>query len=207
MASRTTPSLLALAMMAALLGACATPIDPGYLALLEAPSVDGVQPPSSNTLGPSDKINIRVYNEDLGGEFVISPDGTVSFPYLGKVTVSGLTCSGVEDELMRGLAQGYLREPSVSCSVVERNSKKVSVFGEVKQPGNFLYEDRMSIIQAVTSAGGFTDRAAPDDTTLVRVVQGEKVHVRVPFDAILKGRVESLVLMPGDVIFVPKSLY
>lgn len=189
--------------------ACSTPVDPNYLKLLERPGDVGLNEatPSANTLGASDKLAIRVYEEDLGGEFVISPDGTINFPLVGKLTVNGLTCSEVEDTLATRLKEGYLRDPSVSCSVIEFNSKKVSVFGEVKSPGNFRYEDQMSVVEAVTSAGGFTERASPNQTTLVRVVQGEKVRVRVPMGAIVEGQVENLLLQPGDIIFVPERFY
>lgn len=189
--------------------ACTTPVDPNYLKLLERPGDAGLDEvaPSANTLGASDKLAIRVYEEELGGEFVISPDGTINFPLVGKLTVNGLTCSEVEDTLTTRLREGYLRDPSVSCSVIEFNSKKVSVFGEVKRPGNFRYEDRMSVVEAVTSAGGFTERASPNQTTLVRVVQGEKVRVRVPMGAIVEGQVENLLLQPGDIIFVPERFY
>ncbi len=188
---------------------CSTTIDPNYLRLLQSESqapLDDV--PSANTLGPSDKITISVYNEEsLQGDYVISPDGTISFPLVGKLSLNGMTCSQVEDTIAQKLRDGYIRRPSVSCSVTEFNSKKVSVFGEVKAPGNFRFEDRMSIVQAVTSAGGFTERASPSNTTLVRVVQGKKVKVRVPMESIIEGEVENLQLQPGDIIFVPTSIY
>ncbi len=187
------------------LSGCKTPVDPIYLKLLDSLAE---QPPSANTLGASDKLSIRVYQEEgIGGEFVISPDGTISFPMVGKVDLEGLTCSAVEDELERRLKEGYLRAPSVTCSVLEYNSKKIFVFGEVNKPGNFRFEDQMSVVQAVTSAGGFTDRASPNDMTLVRVVQGEKVRARVPMGAIIEGQVENLPLVPGDILFVPTTLY
>ena len=184
---------------------CATTVDPNYFKLLEPTSQEA--PPSANTIGPTDKVSIRVYREEeLGGEFVISPDGTISFPLVGKLSVAGATCSEIEDQLEERLGDNFLKEPSVSCSVIEFNSKKVSVFGEVHKPGNFSYEDRMSVVQAITSAGGFKDTASKNNTTLVRVMQGKKVRVRVPVSAIVEGEIENLALMPGDIIFVPRAL-
>jgi len=188
----------------ALLG-CSTSVDPNYMRLLEP---TGDAPPSANTLGSGDRIGIRVYGEeDLDGEFVISPSGTINFPLTGKLQVNGMTCSGVEDELTQALREDYVRRPSVSCSVLEFNSKKIYVFGEVKRPGTFRFDDNMTVVQAVTLAGGFSERASENNMTVVREIDGRKVRVRVPVDAIIEGQVENLQLMPGDILFVPESLY
>lgn len=183
---------------------CATPVDPNYSRLLLQ---SDVSPPSADTLGLGDKLSVRVYHEDLGGKFVVSPAGTINFPMVGKVVVDGLTCSEVEDKLTSALKNGFLRNPSVSCSVSEVNSKKIYVFGEVKKPGTFLFDDNMSVIQAVTLAGGFSSLASPNNTTVVRLVDGEKVQARIPMDAIIEGDVSNLQLLPGDILFVPQSLF
>lgn len=188
------------------LTACTTPIDPGYERLLTEAPVEGAL--VANTLGVGDKIILRVYGEPtLGGEYVVPPEGTISFPLLGKIEVDGLTCAGLEDRISAELQAGYLKQPSVSCSVVEYNSKKVFVFGEVKTPGNLRYVDDMSVVQAIAQSGGFSERAAPNETTLVRVVQGQKVKVRVPVAAIMAGEVENLPLKPGDILVVPDTIY
>jgi protein involved in polysaccharide export with SLBB domain len=195
----------ALALAAALAaGACAKPVDPNYLALLHDPS----EAPSANLLGAGDKLALRVYNEEhLGGEFVVAPEGSISVPLIGKVEVTGLTCARLEDLLVHKLQEGYLQKPSVTCSVLEYNSKKVFVFGEVNKPGNFRFVEEMSVVQAISEAGGLSERASADNTTLVRVVQGEKVKVRVPVEAIMAGEVENLPLLPGDILVIPETIY
>jgi polysaccharide export outer membrane protein len=65
----------------------------------------------------------------------------------------------------------------------------------------------MSVVQAIAQSGGFSERAAPNETTLVRVVQGQKVKVRVPVAAIMAGEVENLPLKPGDILVVPDTIY
>ncbi len=201
---RAVSALLASLCCALLLGACATPLDPKYTALLEGPS----EAPSASTLGGGDKIALRVYGEEeLGGEFVVAPEGTISFPLVGKVKVHGMTCAHVEDALVEKLQNGFLQKPSVTCSVLEYNSKKIFVFGQVKKPGNFRYVDEMSVVQAISEAGGFSERASPDETTLVRVVDGDKLKVRVPVEAIMAGEVTNLNLQPGDILVVPETIY
>lgn len=193
-------------LCAALVWGCTPPVDPLYGALLE-PRNAALQPQAA-TLGPGDRVVIRVYeDEKLGGEFGVGPDGTISFQLVGKIEVRGLTCSQIEDELIARLAAGYIRSPSVTCTVTAFNSKKIFVFGEVKEPGAFAYEDNMSVVQAVTLAGGFAERAAPNETSIVRTVDGAKVRARVPMDQILKGEEENLPLLPGDIIFIPTSIY
>ena len=81
------------------------------------------------------------------------------------------------------------------------------MFGEVKKPGTFLFDDNMSVIQAVTLAGGFSALASRNDTTVVRLVNGKKVQARIPIDAIIEGEVSNLQLLPGDILFVPQSLF
>lgn len=198
--------LLLVLTLAVTTGGCTTAIDPAYLRLVEHPTGDSA--PSANTLGPGDKLAVRVYDEEkLGGEFVVAPGGTINFPLIGKLEVDGLTCAEIEDQVARRLTEGYLNAPSVSCSVLEFESKKVAVFGEVNSPGNFRYVDRMTVVQAVADAGGFKDTASQDGTTLVRVVQGSEQTARVPVSAILAGEVANLELLPGDIIVVPRSIY
>jgi polysaccharide export outer membrane protein len=91
--------------------------------------------------------------------------------------------------------------------VKEYNSKKVFVFGEVQKPGTFTFEDGMSIVQAVTLAGGFTKTAAQNSTSVTRRVQGQEVKVRVNVQDIALGKAPNFTLEPGDIVFVPESLF
>lgn len=203
---RVGSGLASLVWVAWWLIGCAPPVDPNYTALLEAPLAQVL--PAASTLDSGDRLRLRVYpDETLGGDYVVAPDGTISVPLLGKLLVQGQTCSELEDAVTSKLSADYLRSPSVTCSVTAFISKKVFVFGEVRQPGAFVYEDNMSVVQAVTLAGGFSDHASPNYTSVVREREGKKVRARVPMDRIIAGEVENLALLPGDIIFVPTSTY
>lgn len=209
-AARPAPAWLLAACVALTLSAvaCTPPIDPAYVGLLKPPSPDQPPPPTASVLGSGDKITIRVYGEeDLSGDYAISTSGTINFPLIGTVATKDVSCDEVSELIRVRLADGFLRYPSVSCSLVERNSKKVFVFGKVKKPGTFAYTDDMSVVQAITLAGGFDDRASRNSTTLVRKLSSEQVRARVPFDAILEGQIDNLKLRPGDIIYVPESIY
>lgn len=163
---------------------------------------------SSTTLGPGDLIEVRVFEEaDLSGPYRVAPGGTIDFPLCGKISVLGLNTSATADTLTRCLGEKYLKRPQVSVLLREYNSKKIFVFGEVQKPGTFPYEEDMSIIQAITMAGGFTKVASKNDIAVTRTVEGRETKIRVPVADIGTGREKNFRLQPGDIVFVPESIF
>ncbi len=160
-----------------------------------------------SSVGPGDVFEVKVFGQDdLTGTYRVEGDGTILYPLIGKVRVKGLTPPAIAAELARRLRRGYLRNPQVTVFVKEYNSKKVTVFGQVQKPGIFLYKSNMTIIQAITTAGGFTDLADQDGTIVTRVIDGRKHRIPVKVQAIGEGRAQNFILRPGDVVFVPKRL-
>jgi len=179
-------------------------VDPAYEALVEGSQ----EAPETGELGADDRIKLRIFNEEeLSGEFTVSEEGTINYPHLGRLKVAGLTCGELEERIETGLRDGYLKEPSASCSIVEYNSKRIYVLGEVKEPGSYPYKANLTIVEAFALAGGATNRAAKNKTKLTREVEGEDVQVRVPMQDIVEGRRKNLRLLPGDVVYVPESAY
>lgn len=164
--------------------------------------------PLASILGSGDVFEVRVFEEPgLSGVYRVGPDGAIDYPLCGRVQVEGLDASGVSDALTACLKSGYLRSPQVSVFIKEYNSKKVFVFGEVQKPGTFTYEDGMSIIEAVTRAGGFTKLAAKNSVIISRVLEGQERRIKVPVEDIGVGRAQNFVLKPGDIVFVPESFF
>jgi protein involved in polysaccharide export with SLBB domain len=162
----------------------------------------------ASTLGSGDVIEVRVYQEpELSGVYQVGADGDVIFPLCKRVLVGGLSPNGAAERLRECLAARYMRDPQVSVLVKEYNSKKVFVFGEVQKPGTFTFEDGMSIVQAVTLAGGFTKTAAQNSTSVTRRVRGQEVKVRVTVQDIALGKAPNFTLEPGDIVYVPQSLF
>lgn len=158
------------------------------------------------TLGAGDVVEIRVYQEEeLTGLYRVSSDGTFDFPLVGKVEAGGKTPGELSDELTARLKERFLRNPQVSVFVKEYNSKKVFVLGQVAKPGTFQFEDNMTIVQAITLAGGFRDLADKNRIVLTRVVEGQEQKFLVPVESIGLGREQNLVLQPGDIVFVPET--
>lgn len=185
-------------------GCASADVDPAYEALVEQQH----DLPPTGQLGVGDQFELRVYEEEsLSGEFTVASNGTINYPHIGRIQVSGMTCAEVEDYVMEGLQDGILRHPSVSCSITEYKSKQIYLFGEVADPGSFPYRTDITIVEAFALAGGFTERARSNNTKLTRVIDGVEMQFRVPMQEIVEGRQRNLQLLPGDVIYVPQSSY
>jgi polysaccharide export outer membrane protein len=158
-------------------------------------------------LGPGDVFEVRVYREpDLSGVFQVAPDGTVDFPLVGNLRIEGLTSSQAALTLRTRLQDGLLNDPFVTVQVKEFQSKRIYVLGQVERPGTFRYEEGMSVVQAVTLAGGFSKTSRPNATVVTRIVNGAETRSEVPVEDISRGRQRNFYLRPGDIVFVPESL-
>jgi polysaccharide export outer membrane protein len=129
------------------------------------------------------------------------------FPLCQRVDVVGLTANAAADRFRACLAAGFMRDPQVTVLVKEYNSKKIFVFGEVQKPGTFTFQDGMSIIQAVTLAGGFNRTASQNATSVTRRVKGQETKLKVRVQDIALGKAPNFTLEPGDIVFVPESLF
>jgi len=109
-------------------------------------------------IGPGDKLRIIVFGEEsLTGEFFISGGGKISFPLIGEVNAAGLTIPQLQKEIESKLADGYLKEPRVSAEVL--NYRPFYILGEVMKPGEYPYNNGLTVLNAVATAEGFTYRA------------------------------------------------
>ncbi len=161
---------------------------------------------NANTLGTGDIVEVRVYQEpDLSGPYRVTPEGIITFPLCGKVQVMGKTATQAADALTECLKGGFIRRPQVGVMVKEFNSKKVFVFGDVSKPGAFPYEEGMTIIHAVSLAGGFNRTASRNSVNITRTVDGQEKKVPVKVEDIVQGREKNVSVLPGDIIFVPES--
>jgi protein involved in polysaccharide export with SLBB domain len=170
-----------------------------------------VPPPATDdtTLGPGDVFAVRVYGEEeLSGTHQVAPDGTINFPLLGSVDVNGLEPPAVADKVRRLLVErSLLRDPHVSVYVERYVSKRVSVVGAVANPGTFVLEPGMTVVEAISMAGGFSSLADRDGTVVTRRVGTEIVRYRVPVAKVAKGQAKDIEVAAGDIIFVPERLF
>lgn len=154
----------------------------------------------------TDILVIEVVNEpQLGAkEFRVSSNGEVSYPFIGAIAAAGRTTVEVQREVKRLLETDYLVNAQVIVQVREFRKAHVAVFGSVNRPGLIPIppEQRMSVMEAIAAAGGFTRLARTRNIELTRA----------GFDQPMRFRVEELTnpekivyVEPGDTIFVPES--
>ena len=111
------------------------------------------------TIGAGDKIAITVFGQDdLSIETLLGNSGKINYPFLGEITVVGLTIKQLEIRVSSGLKGDYLVNPNVYAHVVEY--RPFYIHGEVKKPGGYPYQPGMTVNQAVALAGGLTERAS-----------------------------------------------
>ncbi len=161
----------------------------------------------STSLGAGDEIEVRVYEEPaLSGSFVISPAGQIDYPLVGTITVEGLAAAQVGELLRKRLKQGFLRNPYVVVQVKSLSSKKVFVLGEVRTPGRLQFTDRMTIVEAITLAGGFSPVAEKNFTIVTRAEPTGQRRIPVPVEKIMQGLAVNFAVQPGDIIYVPETV-
>lgn len=120
------------------------------------------QPPPTYLVGPSDVLAIKVLDEpSLSGEFNVDSDGTITFPYLQRVKVVGLTLREVETLIAGGLRDGYVRRAEVSAEIKTYRSRSIYVMGEVKAPGKYNIDGPVTLLELIARAGSFTNTAGP----------------------------------------------
>jgi polysaccharide biosynthesis/export protein len=159
----------------------------------------------SYKLRQGDLIQVSVWGEDkLQKESLVLPDGSITYPLAGRVDVLGLTSTEVEKRIAEKL-KTYLPDPQVSVVIVNIAGNLAHVMGKVLKPGQVLMTGPMTVLDALSMAGGldkFADRSAIK--VLRKTPQGQKA-IPVHYDQLLRGQnLESnITLLPGDTVLVP----
>ena len=163
---------------------------------------------SEDRVGIDDVFDVRVYGEpELTGTYRVAVDGTIDYPLAGRVRVVGLRCGEIQQLLVAKLKEGYLNSPQVTVAFKERNSQKITVFGQVVKPGQVPYTPNMTIVDAIANAGGFTGIAAKNSVNLRRDLGGKiETHV-FPVADIAEGRSQNVMVLPGDVLVVDERVF
>jgi len=164
----------------------------------------------SYKLGPADAIAVRVYGQsDYSFErLVVSPVGRIYHPLLGDVEVARLTVDEVKQRLTSEMSQ-YLIDPKVSVSLIEANSAKVGVLGEVTKPGIVVLSRPMAVLDAISEAGGFTAFGNKSSVILIRpLADGRMVKHEINVKRIMEAQAkpeDNVSLLAGDVVVVGQN--
>lgn len=152
-----------------------------------------------------DILQITVWKEDgMDHELVVLPDGSVSFPLIGMINIQGLTPSEAASKLKKKLRR-KIPDAAVSVIVKAPLGHTVSVIGQVTKPGELVMGSRMTVMQALSQAGGLTPFADDDSINILRKVDGKETSIDFPYDDVSRGDdlEKNIELEAGDVIVVP----
>ncbi len=157
-------------------------------------------------LGPGDKLELTIFygNKESKATYSLDASGQVEVQYIGSVVAGGKTARKVQEEVQQRLADGYLKDPVVSLTVVEINSLKCSVIGQVAHSGTIKFTPGMTIVEAIALSGGFSPLARKNLVQVTRTLAGRKQTYEVPVELIAEGKRPNFPMMPGDEVFVPE---
>lgn len=158
-------------------------------------------------IGPEDVVEVIVWrNADLSKTVPVRPDGKISLPLVGDVPALGLTAAQLTKEIAARLAD-FKESPNVSVVVQQVNSYSVYVMGEVAKPGRYQLKTYTTVLQAISTAGGFTPYASKNKMFVLRKAPGMGAETRInaSYEDIVSGADSSknIVLVPGDTVVVP----
>ena len=156
-------------------------------------------------IGPEDVLYIHVWREDaLSRTVPVRLDGNISLPLVNEVKAQGLTPLKLKENLTERFKE-FFENPNVSVTVMEANSFKVYVSGQVKTPGVYRLRSETTVLQIIAMAGGFADWANPKKILIIRKENGKEKHITVNYKKIMKGDDpgSNITLRPGDTVIVP----
>jgi polysaccharide biosynthesis/export protein len=156
-------------------------------------------------IGAQDVLDISVWKEpDVSRVVPVRPDGKISLPLLNDVQAAGLTPSQLAAAITESLKK-YVTSPQVTVIVTTMNSQRIFILGEVVRPGAFPMLPGMTVMQALSSAGGFTPFAKMKSIYVLRAENGKKVKYPFNYKQAIAGKntEQDIVLQAGDTIVVP----
>jgi len=165
----------------------------------------GVQVGPDYVIGPADSLEINVWKEnDLDAKVPVRPDGKISLPLLGDVTASGFTPTQLAADLSQRLKK-YVDDPRVTVVVTAVNSRRIYIVGEVVHTGAYPLLGNMTVLQALSGAGGFSPFASLKNIYILRNQDGTQVKLPFNYKKVIKGEnmQQNVQLRPGDTIVVP----
>ena len=154
-------------------------------------------------LGPEDVLDVFVWKEpELSTTVTIRPDGRVSLPLAGELDASGRTAVQLQQQIAERLKR-YINEPVVNVMVKQINSLKISVLGEVHRPDVYRIKNRVTVLDAIAMAGGFTDLAKPNRIVVLRTTASGQHRIMVNINQMVAdSKGTPFYLEPLDTVYV-----
>jgi polysaccharide export outer membrane protein len=158
---------------------------------------------SQYVIGPEDILYIHVWKEEtLSRTVPVRIDGKISLPLIDEIQAAGLTPLQLKENLVKRFRE-FVDIPNVSVIVMEANSFKVFVSGQVRTPGVVRLRSETSILQLIPMVGGFTEWANEKKILVIRKEEGKEKRLTVNYKRIVAGKDPNFVLKSGDTVIVP----
>ena len=159
------------------------------------------------TIMAGDVLQITVWKEDgLDQEVLVLPDGTINYPLVGSMTAQGKSPADLQAEIKTNLKK-LIPDASVTVAVKAALGHTVSVVGQVTKPGELMMGHSLTVMQALSQAGGLTPYASESHIFILHRKDGKETSTRFPYDDVIDGDEldKDVVLSPGDVVVVPTA--
>lgn len=156
-------------------------------------------------IGAQDVLDINVWKEpDLSRAVPVRPDGKISMPLLNDVQAAGLTPSQLAAQITTSLNR-YLTNPQVTIIISQINSQRIYILGEVGRAGAYTLLPGMTVLQALSNAGGFTPFANSKKIYVLRQENGKQQKLFFNYKDVIEGKqsAQNIELKPADTIVVP----
>jgi polysaccharide export outer membrane protein len=163
------------------------PVDPSYI------------------IGSMDILEIQVWKEpDFSRQALVRPDGKITLPLIGDLHVSGMTTMTLK-ELLTEKLKDFIDSPEVTVILVESHSKNFYIIGKITQPGTYPLMKDMTVLQAISVAGGLGEWADSDSIRIIRKSGGKEKILHFDYKEVISGKnlEQNIVLQPNDTIVVP----
>ena len=163
------------------------------------------QSTESYLIGSGDVLAIDVWREEaLSKQVTVRLDGKISLPLIDDIQTVGLTCGELEN-LIEEKYTDFVEVPEISVTLLQSGSGKIYMLGKIQSPGEHPLTKKMTVLQAISRAGGLGPWADTSDIRLIRKIGDVERHFRIDYEAIISGKdmSQNILLEPGDTIFVP----
>lgn len=172
---------------------------------ISAGSIQALSGEEEYCIGAGDVLTVSVWkDESLTRQVVVLPDGTISFPLIGRVQAEGKRLEELKQIISKRLAK-YVPDPILSMEIMQVNSLMIYVIGKVNRPGRFVLTDNVNVLQALALAGGLNPFAKSKQVKIFRETDEGTEVLLFNYAAVCKGKhlEQNILLARGDVIVVP----
>lgn len=195
-------SIFLILCIVVLLGGCTTR---AAVAPPEAVQAQSEKAGDDYIIGSGDILDISLWKDEaMTRQVTVRTDGKIVFPLIGEITAAGRSVAEVKKEMVEKLEE-YVPEPVLTVDVKQMNSMIIYVTGRITKPGQYLVNSRVTVLQAISIAGGLNAFAKRSKIKVFRQEDGKTVTFPFDYDEVVDGEnlQQNIVLKRGDVVVVP----